>query len=180
MRLSARSVIINIRLLKTFYSVTQKKYKTCLITETNPNAWTSFNPIIFFGNHFNSQTTFFIVYVYSFTVSHSWQMKSVKANVRICEANFDIGNLHSFQKEKVRILHLFPLLNKWSVYRIGTCINDRTFTLICDVEPWLVLWIVAVEEEAGLVGGAEQRLGDEWTAEPVDDRARLQRSTANL
>lgn len=37
-----------------------------------------------------------------------------------------------------------------------------------------------MEEEAGLVGGAEQRLGDGWTAEPVDDGARLQRSTADL
>lgn len=48
------------------------------------------------------------------------------------------------------------------------------------MEPWFVLWIVAVEEEAGLVGGAEQRLGDDWTAEPVNDRARLQGSTADL
>lgn len=48
------------------------------------------------------------------------------------------------------------------------------------MEPWFVLWIVAVEEEAGLVGGAEQRLGDDWAAEPVNDRAHLQRSTADL
>ncbi len=63
---------------------------------------------------------------------------------------------------------------------IGEELVETTFTLICDVEPWFVLWIVTVEEEAGLVGGAEQRLGDEWTAEPVNDRARLQRSTADL
>lgn len=48
------------------------------------------------------------------------------------------------------------------------------------MEPWFVLWIVAVEEEAGLVGGAEQRLGDERTAESVNDWACLQRSTADL
>lgn len=37
-----------------------------------------------------------------------------------------------------------------------------------------------MEKEAGLVRGAEQRLGDEWTAVSVDDGARLQRSTADL
>lgn len=58
--------------------------------------------------------------------------------------------------------------------------TGRKFTLIGDVKAWFVLWIVTVEEEAGLVGGAEERLGDDWTAEPVDDGARLQRSTADL
>lgn len=48
------------------------------------------------------------------------------------------------------------------------------------MEPWFVLWVVAVEEEAGLVGGAEQRLGDDRAAEPVDHRAHLQCSTADL
>lgn len=57
---------------------------------------------------------------------------------------------------------------------------QTAFTLICHVEPWFVLRIVAVEKEAGLVGGAEQRLGNDWTAEPVNDRAHLQRSTADL
>lgn len=37
-----------------------------------------------------------------------------------------------------------------------------------------------MEEEAGLVGGAEKRLRDDRTAEPVNDRAHLQRSTADL
>ena len=55
-----------------------------------------------------------------------------------------------------------------------------TRTLICDVEARLVLGVVAVEEEAGLVGGAEQSFGDDGAAEPVDDRAGLQRSTADL
>lgn len=55
-----------------------------------------------------------------------------------------------------------------------------TFTLICDVEPWFVLWIVTVEEEAGQVGGAEQRLGDDWATEAVDDWSGLQCSTADL
>lgn len=48
------------------------------------------------------------------------------------------------------------------------------------MEPWFVLRIVTVEEETGLVGGAEQRLGDDWTTEPVNDGARLQCSTADL
>lgn len=37
-----------------------------------------------------------------------------------------------------------------------------------------------MEEEAGLVGGAEQRLGDLWSTEPVNHRARFQSSTPNL
>lgn len=53
-------------------------------------------------------------------------------------------------------------------------------TLICDVKAWFVLRIVAVEEEAGLVGGAEQRFGEEWTTEAINDRAGLQTSTADL
>lgn len=48
------------------------------------------------------------------------------------------------------------------------------------METWFVLWIVTVEKEAGLVRGAEQRLGDERAAVPVDDGARLQRSAADL
>lgn len=37
-----------------------------------------------------------------------------------------------------------------------------------------------MEEEASLVGGAEQGLGDVWSTEPVNHCARLQRSTPNL
>lgn len=48
------------------------------------------------------------------------------------------------------------------------------------MESWFVLGIVTVEEEAGLVGGAEQRLGDDRPTEAVDDRAGLQRSAADL
>lgn len=48
------------------------------------------------------------------------------------------------------------------------------------MEPWFVLWIITVKEEAGLVGGAEQRLRDDRATESVNDWARLQRSTADL
>lgn len=37
-----------------------------------------------------------------------------------------------------------------------------------------------MEEKAGLVGGAEQRFGDDGTAEAVNDRAGFQRATADL
>lgn len=57
---------------------------------------------------------------------------------------------------------------------------EATFTLIRDVEPGFVLWIVTVEKKAGLVGGAEQRFGHDWAAESVNDRARLQCSTTDL
>lgn len=72
------------------------------------------------------------------------------------------------------------LANDQCTQNVGEELVETTFTLICDVEPWFVLWIVTVEEEAGLVSGAEQRLGDDWTAEPVNDRAQLQYSTADL
>lgn len=59
-------------------------------------------------------------------------------------------------------------------------LSDGNSTLKSDVEAWLVLWIVTVEKEAGLVRGAEQWLGDERAAVSIDDRARLQRSAADL
>lgn len=59
-------------------------------------------------------------------------------------------------------------------------LSGETATLIYDVKAWFVLRIVTVEKEAGLVRGAEQRLGDGWTAVSVDDGARLQGSTADL
>lgn len=62
----------------------------------------------------------------------------------------------------------------------GEVLLEVMFTLIGDVEPWLVLRVVTVEKKAGLMGGAEQRLGDDRTAESVDDGAHLQRSTADL
>lgn len=71
----------------------------------------------------------------------------------------------------------FSLLSKQDV---GEELVETTFTLISDVEPRFVLWIVTVEEKAGLMGGAEQGLGDDWTTEPVNDRASLQRSAADL
>lgn len=37
-----------------------------------------------------------------------------------------------------------------------------------------------MEEETGLVGSAEERLGDERPAEAVDDRAGLHRAAADL
>lgn len=58
--------------------------------------------------------------------------------------------------------------------------EDAASTLVRDVEARLVLRVVAVEEETGLVGSAEERLGDERPAEAVDDRAGLQRSAADL
>lgn len=57
---------------------------------------------------------------------------------------------------------------------------DAASTLVRDVETRLILRVVAVEEETGLVGGAEERLGDERPAEAVDDRAGLQRAAADL
>lgn len=48
------------------------------------------------------------------------------------------------------------------------------------MEAGLVLRVVAVEEETGLVGRAEERLGDQRPTEAVDDRARLQRAAADL
>lgn len=58
--------------------------------------------------------------------------------------------------------------------------EDAASTLVRDVEAWLVLRVVAVEEETGLVGSAEERLGDERPAEAVDDRAGLHRAAADL
>lgn len=55
-----------------------------------------------------------------------------------------------------------------------------TFTLIRDVEPRLVLRVVAVEKKGGLMGGAEERFRDNWTAEPVNHRACFQCSTPDL
>lgn len=37
-----------------------------------------------------------------------------------------------------------------------------------------------MEKKGGLVGGAEQGLRNNWTAEPVNHRTRLQRSTTDL
>lgn len=59
-------------------------------------------------------------------------------------------------------------------------VRNAAGTLIRDVEARLVLRVVAVEEEAGLVGGAEERLGHQRPAEAVDDRAGLQRAAADL
>lgn len=58
--------------------------------------------------------------------------------------------------------------------------EDAASTLVRDVEARLVLRVVAVEEETGLVGSAEERLGDERPAEAVDDRAGLHRAAADL
>lgn len=63
---------------------------------------------------------------------------------------------------------------------LSSRLSDGNSTLKSDVEARFVLWIVTVEKEAGLVRGAEQWLGDEWTAVSVNDGARLQRSTADL
>lgn len=52
--------------------------------------------------------------------------------------------------------------------------------MVRDVEAGLVLRVVAVEEEGGLVGGAKERLGEQGSAEAVDDRAGLQRAAADL
>lgn len=53
-------------------------------------------------------------------------------------------------------------------------------TLIDNVEAKLVLGIVTVEEESGLVGGAEQRAWHHWAAEPINHCSRFQTSTAHL
>lgn len=53
-------------------------------------------------------------------------------------------------------------------------------TLVGDLEARFVLGVVAVEEEARLVGGAEHGLGHLRAAEAVDHRARLQVAAADL
>lgn len=53
-------------------------------------------------------------------------------------------------------------------------------TLIDNVEARLVLGIVTVEEQSGLVGGAEQRAWHRWATEPVNHCSRLQASTPHL
>lgn len=55
-----------------------------------------------------------------------------------------------------------------------------SLTLVCDLEAGLVLGVVAVEEEVGLVRGAEERRGHLGPAEAVDDGARLCVATAHL
>lgn len=71
-------------------------------------------------------------------------------------------------------------LNEQCTQSAGEELVKTVFTLICDAEPWFVLRIVTVEKEAGLVGGAEQRLWSDWAAESINDGACLQRSTADL
>lgn len=59
--------------------------------------------------------------------------------------------------------------------------GSRTLlTFIGDVKAGFVLWIIAVEEEAGLVGGAKERLRDDRTAEPVNHWATVWGATPNL
>ena len=57
---------------------------------------------------------------------------------------------------------------------------ETTFTLICDVEPWFVLWVVAVEEESGLMGGAKERVGQHRATGPINHCARLQVPASHL
>lgn len=52
--------------------------------------------------------------------------------------------------------------------------------MICDVEAGFVLRVVTVEEEAGLVGGAEEGFRDDRSAKPINHRAGLQSATADL
>lgn len=53
-------------------------------------------------------------------------------------------------------------------------------TLIYNVEARLVLGIVTVEEESGLMGGAEQRAWHHWATEPINHCPRFQTSTSHL
>lgn len=53
-------------------------------------------------------------------------------------------------------------------------------TLIDNVEARFVLGIVTVEEESGLMGGAEQRAWNHWATEPINHCSRFQASTPHL
>lgn len=53
-------------------------------------------------------------------------------------------------------------------------------TLIGNVEARLVLGIVTVEEESGLMGGAEQRAWHHWATEPINHCPCFQTSTPHL
>lgn len=48
------------------------------------------------------------------------------------------------------------------------------------MEARLVLGVVAVEEESGLMGGAEERVGHNGATETVDHGSRLQVSAAHF
>lgn len=48
------------------------------------------------------------------------------------------------------------------------------------METGLVLGVVAVKEEAGLVGRAEERLWNNRPTEPIDHRTRVQRPATDL
>lgn len=163
MRLSTRFTIINITLLKTF----------SLSGRMNIKLVTSLKLIQKWGLSCNSLARALEVKKH-FLSSECRQFCLVAP-----EKNTDqVSTLVTwcFQKRYSWVL----LANDQFTRDAGEELAETIFTLICDVEPWFVLWIVTVEEEAGLVGGAEQRLGDDWTAEPVDDRAGLQRSAADL
>lgn len=53
-------------------------------------------------------------------------------------------------------------------------------TLIDNVEAGLVLGVVTMEEECGLMGGAEQRAWHHWAAEPINHRSHFQAPTPHL
>lgn len=53
-------------------------------------------------------------------------------------------------------------------------------TLIDNVKAGLVLGVVTVEEESGLMGGAEQRAWHHWAAEPINHRPRFQVPTPHF
>ena len=53
-------------------------------------------------------------------------------------------------------------------------------TLVDNVEAWLVLGVVAVEEESGLVGGAEEGVWHHGATEPINHCSCLKAPTAHL
>lgn len=59
---------------------------------------------------------------------------------------------------------------------------DEAFllTLIDNVETWLVLGVITMEEESGLMGGAEQRAWYRRATEPVNHCSRFQAPAPHL
>lgn len=53
-------------------------------------------------------------------------------------------------------------------------------TLVCNVKSRFILRIITVEEEAGFMRGAEQRLGNLRPTEPVNHRSSLRRPASDL
>ncbi len=58
--------------------------------------------------------------------------------------------------------------------------NVQSLTLVCNVKSRFILGIVAVKEEAGFMGGAEERLGNLWPTEPVNHCTSLTRPASDL